>query len=189
MKLINRTLEIRRWLLRSKQSCGLPYLIFLVSRFYNTGGEKRVYDRYSLERRWLANVATQELNEVPEEAGTRPEYGRAIGRTPGNLLWQAGSVCVLSSAVRKGVSPNPRRLIYPGSTGLRAEVRRGAAPSHGGPERRVRGAKRSANERRSGRGRGGRCAVAASILPLRSAWPPNGATHRGLSCSNGGIGI
>ena len=36
--------------------------------------------------------------------------------------------------------------------------------------------------------RGGRGAVAASILPLRPPLPPNGATHRHISRSNGGIG-
>lgn len=52
------------------------------------------------------------MNEVPEGAGTRPECGRADGHTPGNLLWQAGSVCVPSSAVVKGVTAlNDRRPI------------------------------------------------------------------------------
>jgi hypothetical protein len=39
------------------------------------------------------------VNEVPEEAGTRPKYGRANGRLRWNRSGQAGSVCVHSSAV------------------------------------------------------------------------------------------
>ena len=49
------------------------------------------------------------MNEVPEAAGTRPECGRANGPPRRNLDWDPGSVCVLSSAVRKILSGNARR--------------------------------------------------------------------------------
>jgi hypothetical protein len=44
------------------------------------------------------------MNEVPEEAGTRPERAAPSALTGEPTLWEAGSVCVLSSAVGLGLS-------------------------------------------------------------------------------------
>jgi hypothetical protein len=101
----------------------------------------------------MTDAKLRNVNEVPEEGRDTTGERRARGVPRWNLaVGHQGSVRVLSSAVRKGVSLNARRLIYPVSPGRTAEVRRGAAPSHGGPERRVSGAKRSAHERRCGGG-------------------------------------
>jgi hypothetical protein len=45
-----------------------------------------------------------EMNEVPEEAGTRPGRAAPSALSGEPTLWEAGSVCVLSSAVGLGLS-------------------------------------------------------------------------------------
>jgi len=137
-------------------------------------------------RRWPGAVRTERAGPSTPTFAVRRGAGRVVPLQKLNVQAPSRGFSAMSArwggcdddrpARRAADSRSARRTLQAGG---RREVRRTRTERH----RPRTGDRREPNDLRGGRG-----AVAASILPLRPPCPPNGATHRHISRSNGGIG-
>nr|AAO15416.1 orfD [Halorubrum saccharovorum] len=140
-------------------------------------------------RRWPGAVRTERAGPSTPTFAVRRGVGRAVPSRKWNV--QAPSRGFSATSARWGGCDDDR--------GARraADSRSARCSLQAAGDLAVREQRRTRCERRRPRTgdrrepndlRGGRGAVAASILPLRPPLPPYGATHRHINRSNGGIG-